>query len=59
LSRSLSIKALKLPDTVSKEERLGLLKPQGGFEINDAREIIKMYSEDNQCKAGLALQMKG
>jgi hypothetical protein len=50
---------LKLPDTVSKEERLGLLKPQGGFEINDAREIIKMYSEENQCKAGLALQMKG
>jgi Domain of unknown function (DUF4405) len=42
------IKSLKLPDTISKEERLGLLKRQYGFEINDVREIVKNYSEREQ-----------
>jgi len=39
------LKALKLPDSISKEERLGPLKRQFGFEINDVREIIKEYGE--------------
>jgi len=42
------LKALKLPDTISTEERLGPLKRQFGFEINDVREIVKQYREDNQ-----------
>jgi hypothetical protein len=41
------VKALKLPDTLSKEERLGSLKRQYGFEINDVREIVKTYRERN------------
>jgi hypothetical protein len=39
------IKALKIPDTIPKEARLGSLKRQYGFEINDVREIIKGYQE--------------
>jgi hypothetical protein len=42
------IKSLKLPDTISKEERLGPLKRQYGFEINDVRDIVKSYSEREQ-----------
>jgi hypothetical protein len=42
------IKSLKLPDTISKEERLGLLKRQYGFEINAVREIVKNYRENHQ-----------
>jgi len=41
------IKSLKLPDTISKEERLGPLKRQYGFEINDVRDIVKTYRERN------------
>ena len=42
------IKSLKLPDTISVEERLGPLKRQYGFEINDVREIVKTYNDSNQ-----------
>ena len=42
------IKSLKLPDTISVEERLGPLKRQYGFEINDVREVVKIYKESNQ-----------
>jgi len=38
-------KSLKIPDTISDEERLGPLKRQYGFEINDVRDIVKSYSE--------------
>jgi len=39
------IKSLSLPETTSKEERLGSLKRQYGFEINDVREIVKNYKD--------------
>jgi len=42
------IKSLKLPDTISNEERLGPLKRQYGFGINDVRDIVKKYSEREQ-----------
>jgi hypothetical protein len=42
------IKSLKLPDTISVEERLGPLRRQYGFEINDVREIVKTYKDGNQ-----------
>ncbi len=37
------IKSLNLPETMSEEERLGPLKRQYGFEINDVRDIVKRY----------------
>jgi len=37
------IKSLNLPETISDQERLGPLKRQYGFEMNDVREIIKRY----------------
>lgn len=37
------IKSLNLPETISEEKRLGPLKRQYGFEINDVREIVKRY----------------
>lgn len=39
------IKELNLPETMSEEERLGPLKRQYGFEINDVREIVKRYKD--------------
>ena len=42
------IKSLKLPDTISVEERLGPLKRQYGIEINDVRYIVKTYNDSNQ-----------
>ena len=40
-------KSLKMPDTISEEERLGSLKRRYGFEINDVREIVKTYNDSN------------
>jgi len=40
-------KSLKLPETISVEDRLGPLKRQYGFEINDIREIVRSYNESN------------
>ena len=40
-------KSLKLPETISVEDRLGPLKRQYGFEINDVREIVRSYNESN------------
>ena len=37
------IESLKLPESISVEERLGPLKRKYGFEINDVREIVKEY----------------
>ncbi len=37
------IKSLNLPETMSEEKRLGPLKRQYGFEINNVREIVKRY----------------
>lgn len=37
------IETLKLPRSVSGEERLGVLKRTYGFEINDVREVIHEY----------------
>ncbi len=37
------IESLKLPESISAEERLGALKRKYGFEINDVREIVKEY----------------
>lgn len=37
------IKSLDLPESMSEEERLGPLKRQYGFEINDVREIVTGY----------------
>lgn len=37
------IELLKLPESISVEERLGPLKRKYGFEINDVREIVKEY----------------
>lgn len=39
------IKSLKLPETISTDEKLGPLKRQYGFEINEVREIVKEYSD--------------
>ncbi len=41
------IKSLNLPETTSVYENLGSLKRQYGFEMNDIREIVKNY-EDNE-----------
>ena len=38
------IKSLNLPEKISKNERLGILKRQYGFEITDVRDIVKRYS---------------
>jgi hypothetical protein len=37
------INSLQLPETVSADARLGVLKKKYGFEINDVREIVKRY----------------
>lgn len=37
------IKTMKLPSSISGEERLGILKRTYGFEINDVREVIRKY----------------
>ena len=37
------IEALKLPEAVSAEGRLGQLKREYGFELDDVREIIREY----------------
>ncbi len=37
------IEILKLPGSVSKEERLGILKRKHGFEMNAVREAVKEY----------------
>lgn len=37
------INSLNLPEATSEVERLGSLKRQYGFEINDVREIVKSY----------------
>ena len=37
------IESLKLPESISEDERLGPLKRQYGFEMNDVREIVKGY----------------
>ncbi len=37
------IETLKLPESVSKEERLGVLKRKHGFEMNAVREAVKEY----------------
>ena len=37
------IKSLNLPETTSVDDRLGPLKREYGFEINDVREIVKEY----------------
>jgi hypothetical protein len=37
------IEILELPESVSKEERLGFLKRKHGFEMNTVREAIKEY----------------
>ena len=42
------IKSLKLPGTISVDERLGPLKRRYGFEINDVRDIVKTYRDSNQ-----------
>lgn len=42
------ISALKLPPTVSPNQRLGLLKRTYRFEINDMREAIKQYQETHR-----------
>jgi len=42
------IKSLKLPDTISVDERVGPLRRQYGFEINDVREIVKRYNDTNR-----------
>jgi hypothetical protein len=39
-------KSLKISDT--EEERLGPLRRQYGFEINDVREIVKTYNDSDQ-----------
>ena len=39
------IKSLNLPESTSVNEKLGQLKQEFGFEINDVREIIKNYKE--------------
>ncbi len=36
--------SLELPGTISNEERLGSLKRQYRFELNDVREIVKNYN---------------
>lgn len=41
------LKSLELPETISKEQRLGALKKQYGFEINQVREIVKEYRSRN------------
>jgi len=38
------IDSLNLPETITEEERLGLLKRNYGFEINDVKEIIKRHN---------------
>lgn len=38
------INSLDLPETISAEERLGILKRQYGFAINDVKEIVKKYN---------------
>ena len=37
------IESLKLPSSISRKERLGVLKRTYGFEINDVREVIHKY----------------
>ena len=37
------IETMKLPSSISGEERLGVLKRTYGFEINDVREVIRKY----------------
>ena len=37
------IESLKLPESISAEEKLGSLKRKYEFEINDVREIVKEY----------------
>jgi hypothetical protein len=37
------IESLKLPESTSEDERLGPLKREYGFEMNDVREIVKGY----------------
>jgi len=39
------IESLELPASVSADERLGPLKHQYGFEINDLRDAVKAYEE--------------
>ena len=41
--REYIIETLKLPESVSKEERLGVLKRKHGFEMNAVREAVKEY----------------
>lgn len=42
------IKALGLPASTSADERLGPLKREYGFVIDDARRIIRAYGEDGE-----------
>jgi hypothetical protein len=37
------VEALNLPRSTHSTERIGNLKRQFGFEINDVREIVKNY----------------
>ena len=37
------IESLKLPESISEDERLGPLKREYGFEMDNVREIIKEY----------------
>jgi hypothetical protein len=39
------IKALKLPESISADEQLGPLRRKYGFEMNDVREIVKTYQD--------------
>jgi hypothetical protein len=37
------LKALNLPDSISKDQRLGILKRTYGFEMGDVRRVIREY----------------
>ena len=37
------IEALKLPESISAEKKLGTLKRKYGVEISDVREVVKEY----------------
>ncbi len=39
------IKSLTLPETTAVDEKLGRLKREYGFEINDVRELVKKYKK--------------
>jgi len=41
------VAALKLPEQVSVEEKIGLLKRKYEFELNEVREIVKEYKKRN------------